>query len=146
MLFIVNIICAGFYLYLNVASVHVIDAHHNADTADILVDRLPHAQRASIRWWAHRQDEIFAAYAIPFGDDGPVLIRIYAFGEGYKNDDDKTRLCFSDVRRPDNCIDQDVLMTVSRMPDGENRYAFTSETWIRTATGGIYRVSHPPAR
>lgn len=138
---VITIVIIAFclYSYLNNREVKVIDAHHNKYTAEILVDHLPFSKSASIDWWLNNQDEIRSKYKIPFGEKGPIFITIYAFGDGYKEEGKKDRLCFDDVKPPKNCIDKDILMSVNRTRNGDTEFGFEYSAYFRTKDGTLIK-------
>ncbi|WP_341844372.1 DUF943 family protein [Kosakonia oryziphila] len=70
------------------------------------------------------QNKILKKYNIPTGDKTPVLIVIYAFGDGYQEEGKEDRPCFSDIKPPKNCIDKNILMMIWRTRDGGVKYQF----------------------
>ncbi|WP_380181231.1 DUF943 family protein [Kalamiella sp. sgz302252] len=113
-----------FYLYINRQDVKIIDVHYNGHSAEILVDRLPFTDSAKIHWWEKNQNEIRQKYHIPAGEDGPFLIVVYAFGEGYKEEGEEDRRCFEEVKSPRNCIDKNMLMDIWTTREGGVEYEF----------------------
>lgn len=122
------IIIAAFgsaYLYFDRKEVHIIDAHHVGNAVALIVDRLPLTDSSKIKWWESNQDKIRGKYHIPAGLEGPFLIDVFAFGEGYQeDDDDEDRLCFEDVKPPRNCIDKKILMSIWTTREGGVKYVF----------------------
>lgn len=112
------------YLYLNRQDVKVIDAHYNGHTVAIIVDRLPLTDSSKIKWWESHQDKIRSKYHIPAGPEGPFLIDVFAFGEGYQEEGKEDRLCFEDIKPPQNCIDKNILMSIWTTREGGVKYFF----------------------
>lgn len=112
------------YLYFNRQEVTIINAHYNGHTAAILVDRLPLTNSSKIKWWESNQDKIRRKYHIPSGINGPFLIDVFAFGEGYQEEGKEDRLCFEEVKPPRNCIDKKMLMSIWTTREGGVKYMF----------------------
>ncbi|AVJ17752.1 hypothetical protein CLM71_11715 [Serratia sp. MYb239] len=137
----IGAIAIGSYTYLNQRAIKVFAAHHGTYTAEILVDHLPLSAAASIDWWLKNQHEILSKYHIRSSDDGgPVYITVFAFGDGYKEEEKKDRRCFSDVEPPKNCIDKDILMTINRTRSGETRFNFEYSSYLKTHDGKIVKT------
>ncbi len=119
-------IMLGFmYYYFNKdQKVTVVNSYYDGSTARIIVDSLPFTDAKKIDWWQHNQDEIRRKYHIPTGAQGPFLITIYAFGDGYQEEGKEDRLCFPNVEPPRNCIDKNILMMIWRTREGSIKYNF----------------------
>jgi hypothetical protein len=111
-----------YYYFDKNQEVTVINSYYNGSTAWIIVDALPFTDAGKIHWWQHNQDQIRRKYHIPTGAQGPFLITIYAFGEGYQEEGKEDRLCFPNVEPPRNCIDKNILMTIWRTREGGIKY------------------------
>ncbi|MEW5289077.1 DUF943 family protein [Erwinia papayae] len=122
-LFVV-LIAIGTFFWLNNRSVTVIDGHYVRGSAQVIVDRLPLLDSSRIKWWEDNQKAIRAKYHIPQKGKDPMLIVIYAFGEGYQEEGKKDRRCFEDMAPPRNCIDKNILMMIWRTRDGGVEYDF----------------------
>ncbi|WWI60191.1 DUF943 family protein [Erwinia aphidicola] len=68
---------------------------------------------------------------------GTLDYYLFAFGDGYVAEDDKDRLCFADISPPKNCIDKDLLMSVSTMRDGSTEFRFNDAVYTRDKVGNI---------
>lgn len=134
---IIVIAVVSYRTYQNHRPVNVVGAHHNKYTAEILVDNLPGSESSSIQWWLDNQSAIRARYGIPPAAEGPLFITIYAFGDGYKEEGKKDRLCFDDVAAPKNCIDKNILMSVNRTRDGDTTFNFEHSSWLMTKGGKL---------
>ena len=136
--FLLVLTATGVYLYLNFRSIKVIDAHQNTTHAQILVDRLPVSTSASIYWWMKNKSAIYSKYKIlPSDAGGPESITFFAFGEGYQELGREDRLCFADMKPPQNCIDKGILMQISRTRDGDTQFRRHGNTYLRTQDGKI---------
>ncbi|WP_238084740.1 DUF943 family protein [Pseudescherichia vulneris] len=135
---LISIIFVGFYLCRDNASVNVIAIHQNKYTAETLVDRLPLTERSRIKWWVGNRKEIEGKYRIvSFENGGPDYITIYKFGDGYKKEGKEDRLCFDDMDTETNCIDKDILMTISRTREGLERFTFSDSSYVISGDGVI---------
>ncbi|MEQ4529685.1 MAG: DUF943 family protein [Mixta sp.] len=128
----------GIYLYLDNRRVNVINVHYDKYSAEVLVDHLPITATSAINWWLTNQNAIREKYHIPSGEaGGPTNFTVFAFGTGYREEDENDMLCFDDMKPPKNCIDKEILLTVGRNRDGSTRFAFGSSAYIRFADGRI---------
>ncbi|WP_312175962.1 DUF943 family protein [Pseudescherichia sp.] len=137
-LFLIIIAFTAFYLWRDNASVNIIAIHQNKYTAEILVDRLPLTEMSRIDWWVGNRKAIEGKYRIAsFKNGGPDYITIYKFGDGYKKEGKKDRLCFDDMDTETNCIDKDILMTISRTREGLERFTFSDSSYVISGDGVI---------
>lgn len=138
LLLLIIITLATFYLWRNNIAVNVIDIHQNKYTAEILVDRLPLTEKSRIKWWLDNRNKIEGKYHITaYEDGGPDYITIFKFGDGYKKEGKEDRLCFDDMDTETNCIDKDILMTISRTREGVERFTFSDSSYIISSDGVI---------
>lgn len=145
MLMIAGLLTIGIYQWFNQRNVHIIDIHRNAYTAEILVDHLPLTEADSIEWWIKNKRDILTKYNIPEREaGGPDYITFYAYGEGYQEEGTADRLCFDDIKPPKNCIDKDILMTISHNRNGEVRFSFSESIYIETKNGEIKKMAKAP--
>ncbi|MDN4625628.1 DUF943 family protein [Erwinia sp. PsM31] len=120
-----TIVSGLFYcLFIRGEAVCVMDAHYDGSTAQVIVNKLPFTDSEKIEWWLRNEVKVRDKYHIPSGNAGPFLITVYAFGEGYKEEGKEDRLCFRDVKSPQNCIDKKVLMMIWRTREGGVKYEF----------------------
>lgn len=135
------IAAVGSYLYLDNRRVKVIDVHSDQYSAEVLVDHLPITASSAINWWLKNQNAIREKYHIPSGEaGGPTNFTVFAFGTGYREEDENDMLCFDDIKSPKNCIDKEILLTVGRDRDGNTRFAFGSSAYIRYADGRLIEL------
>jgi len=127
-----------FYLWRGNVSVNIIAIHQNKYTAEILVDRLPLTEKLRIKWWIDNRKEIEDKYPIAsYSNGGPDYITIFKFGDGYKKEGKEDRLCFDDMDTETNCIDKDILMTISRTREGLERFTFSDSSYVISSDGVI---------
>ncbi|WP_312274070.1 DUF943 family protein [Pseudescherichia sp.] len=135
---LISIVLVSFYLWHENSAVNIIAIHQNKYTAEILVDRLPLTERSRIKWWVGNRKEIEGKYRIvSFENGGPDYITIYKFGDGYKKEGKEDRLCFDDMDTETNCIDKDILMTISRTREGLERFTFSDSSYVISGDGVI---------
>jgi len=129
------------YLFFNRQDV-VLEGGHQTDwSATILVNRLPVTESASIEWWVKNQQRIIQKYQFRANNPkGTLDYYLFAFGAGYVAEDDKDRLCFTDMPPPKNCIDKDLLMSVSTTGDGSTEFRFDDAVYTRDKMGNIAKV------
>lgn len=129
---------AGYYFYINNNKVRVIDVHHNGWTASVIVDRLPYSETASIKWWLNNKNTISESYHVNADNPkGTVNYYVYAFGQGYKEEEKEDRLCFEDMNTAKNCIDKNLLMAVLKNRDGGTEFRFDGAVYTQTRDGKI---------
>ena len=137
-LLLIIIVFTAFYLWRDNVSVNIMAIHQNKYAAEILVDRLPLTEKSRIKWWMGKRKEIEDKYDItPYGNGGPDYITIFKFGDGYKKAGKEDRLCFDDMDTETNCIDKDILMTISRTREGLERFTFSDSSYVISKDGVI---------
>lgn len=95
-------------------TVTIIGAHQTGSFGDIIVNHLPWTDHGKISWWMHHRDEISEKYKIPHRDENGIYhVMIWSFGDGYKEEDDKDRLCFEDMTATQRCIEKNALLLIS---------------------------------
>lgn len=95
-------------------TVTIIDAHQAGSFGDVIVNHLPWTDHGKISWWMHHRDEISDKYKIPHRDEnGMYHVMVWSFGDGYKEEDDKDRLCFEDMTATQRCIEKNALLLIS---------------------------------
>ncbi|EKA9349855.1 DUF943 family protein [Cronobacter sakazakii] len=111
---------------LNHKEVQVIGVHSGEFTAQILVNDLPLSSSAKIDWWIKNSKPLLDKYHLNDKD-----IYIFAWGNGYQEEGKADRLCFADVAPPRNCIDKNILMSVSKTRSGKTEYRIDDEIWLQ---------------
>lgn len=130
------------YTYLNNRPTRIIAVHQNEYIASILVDHLPLSETDRIAWWLKNQDGVIDQYKIkPGNDKGVISYFFYAFGDGYKQEEGKDRLCFEDMPGPENCIEKNLLMMVMRTRDGGKQFIFDDGVYIQGKDGSLSKSS-----
>ena len=113
------------YCLMGGKKVSIVDVHYyNGNTVQVIVNTLPFFDSDKIIWWKTHKAEISKAYNIPSGKNAPFLITVYAFGNGYQEEGKQDRRCFPEMKTAKNCIDKNILMTISRTRDGSVKYQF----------------------
>ncbi len=121
---ILSLLTFAGYLIIRKPHVSVVDAHYDGNTAQVIVDKLPLLQSQKIEWWNENKENILYKYNIPSGQHTPFQITIYGFGDGYKEEGEEDRRCLPDIKPPKNCIDKNIIMSISRTRNGSIKYDF----------------------
>ncbi|UYU31145.1 DUF943 family protein [Siccibacter colletis] len=113
--------------------------HRESYFTSVLIENPPLTARGALTWWRENQAMLKAQYHIPQEDcDQVFYLSLWDFADGYKEEEDKDRLCFDDMPAPRNCIDKKWVMTVSRARNGKRIYVQAgTRTWVQS-DGGEY--------
>ncbi|QHA88105.1 DUF943 family protein [Serratia rhizosphaerae] len=105
-----------FLLYLMLRPVKIIGFHSLSDDVNvILVDNFPLTDKGKIDWWLKNEKKLEEMNEIPDGNgDGYYHIDFLDFGDGYKEEGKYDRLCFYDMNTEKNCIDKNIVFSVSK--------------------------------
>ena len=107
-----TLIC--YFLWLSLRPVEIVRVHKDGNFSDVLVKNFPVTDRGKIDWWLKNKDMLKRQYDIPKpASYGNYTVSIWLFGEGYKEDDQYDRLCFSDMKPPLNCIEKERVFIIS---------------------------------
>ncbi|WP_331251991.1 DUF943 family protein [Cronobacter turicensis] len=68
---------------------------------------------------------------------------IYNFGKGYKPLDKEKRLCFAEIKAPDNSLDKHILMIIRERKNGNTQFDINNETWHAYGHGNIISPNKP---
>lgn len=130
-LFIIPVIIASIFLlnYLNHDNVAIKSIHHGEFTAQILVNDLPLSSSAKIGWWIKNGKTLAEKYPLNGKD-----IYIYVWGDGDQEEGKADRLCFADIAPPRNCIDKNILMSVSQTRSGNTEYRIDDDIYLQRQT------------
>ncbi|WP_029591326.1 DUF943 family protein [Franconibacter pulveris] len=135
------LVASGLFLYSEHRPVRVYDVHRGEFTAQILVDDLPWTSSAKIDWWLENEKVIKSTLHLQENNSGDVLdYYIYAYGEGYKIQGKQDEICFSDMATAKNCIEKNILMSVSSNPKGDTEFRIDNSIYIRSRDGHIDKV------
>ncbi|WP_426447820.1 DUF943 family protein [Siccibacter colletis] len=113
--------------------------HRESYFTSVLIENPPLTARGALTWWRENQTMLKAQYHIPQEDSDRVFyLSVWDFADGYKEEEDKDRLCFDDMPAPRNCIDKNWIMTVSRARNNKRIYVQAgTHTWVQR-DGGEY--------
>lgn len=135
------LVASGLILYSEYRPVRVYDVHRGEFTAQILVDDLPWTSSAKIDWWLENEKVIKSKLHLQENNSEDVLdYYIYAYGEGYKIQGKQDEICFSDMATTTNCIEKNILMSVSSNPKGDTEFRIDNSIYIRSRDGHIDKV------
>lgn len=103
-----------FFLWSLSQPVKIIDVHRRGHGfSAILVDSFPVTDAGKINWWLKNKSFLESHYHIPLPErNGFFYITFWLFGDGYKEQGKKDRMCFDDMDTIVNCIDKKAVMTV----------------------------------
>ncbi|EOC0093585.1 DUF943 family protein [Cronobacter dublinensis] len=128
--------CRHFLLnYLNHDKVAIKGIHHSELTAQILVSDLPLSSSAKIDWWIKNGKPLAEKYSLNGKD-----ISIYVWSDGYQEEGKADRLCFADIALTRNCIDKNILMSVSKTQSGDTEYRIEDDITLQTADGYLQQT------
>lgn len=111
---------------MNHDNVAIKSIHHGEFTAQILVNDLPLSSSTKICWWIKNGKTLAEKYPLNGKD-----IYIYPWGDGYQEEGKADRLCFADIAPPRNCIDKNILMSVSKTQSGNTEYRIDDKIWLQ---------------
>ena len=114
-------IMLGYFLWLLLQPVKIVDVHKDGDISHILVKSFPLTDKGKINWWLENEKRIKIHYNVPQSESQKSFTVIFwDFGNGYKEKGDESkddRFCFSDLLPPKNCIDKSKLFYISSGKD-----------------------------
>lgn len=135
------VVASGLFLYSEHRPVRVYDVHRGEFTAQILVDDLPWTSSAKIDWWLENEKLIKSKLHVQEKNSGDVIdYYIYAYGEGYKIQGKQDDICFSDMATTTNCIEKNILMSVSSNPEGDTEFRIDNNIYILNRAGHLDKV------
>ncbi|WON77164.1 DUF943 family protein [Serratia sp. UGAL515B_01] len=121
---IIAIIALGFFLWLSNRPVEIVAVHQDGNFSSVLVRTFPLTDKGKINWWLENRDMLKAKYNIPQpASYGLFTVNFWDFGDGYKEEGKYDRRCFNDMKTNKNCIEKNIIFTVSN--DKRNRVDFT---------------------
>ena len=110
----------------------IVDIHQDGNYCDIVVRHFPIIDKGKVSWWIANKEAILKRCNIIIDPDKPYHVVVWAFGNGYIQDDDQDRMCFSDMNTVSNCITKNSLLIISNSKN--------LGTTIRSDYG-IYRIN-----
>lgn len=128
-----------FLIWITLRTPEIKAVHRESYFTSVLIENPPLTARGALTWWRENQAMLKAQYHIPQEDSDRVFyLSVWDFAAGYKEEEDKDRLCFDDMPAPRNCIDKNWIMTVSRARNSKRIYVQAgSHTWVQS-DGGEY--------
>lgn len=116
-IFLLLFLVLTYLLWLFLRPVKIVDAHKDGSYSYLLVKDFPITAKGQINWWLKNTKMLKNHYDIPKPDsDGDFGIVVWDFGEGYKEQGDKSkddRFCFADFKSPKNCIDKNMILYIT---------------------------------
>ncbi|MEB6335209.1 DUF943 family protein [Serratia rhizosphaerae] len=129
---IIGCIFLGYILWLLLRPVKIVAVHEDGNFSSVLVKNFPFTTRGKIEWWLQHKDMLKERYGIPKpASYGNFSVNFWLFGDGYKEEGKYDRLCFDDMKTRVNCIEKDIVFSVSK---SKNLGV------VFFADGGIYRI------
>ncbi|WLI76301.1 DUF943 family protein [Kosakonia sp. H02] len=112
-LFLLGCMLGGYFLWLTLRPVEIVEIHQRRNFSDVLVNNFPLTDKAKINWWLKNKDRLKKEYGIPKpASYGNFTITFWLFGEGYKEEGKYDRLCFDDMKTKRNCIEKEAVFSV----------------------------------
>lgn len=112
----VIVVLAGFtllsyLLWISIRPVKIIAVHQRSSHfSDVLVKNFPVTDKGKIAWWLENKEMLKNKYKLPNSDsDGSFYITFWLFVDGYKKEGKYDRLCFTDMKKENNCIDKNAV-------------------------------------
>lgn len=102
---------AAYGLWLMLRPVEIVAVHKQGNHSSVLVKSFPPTEKGKINWWL--QKKICLKINITFLNQIKMVILLWYFGDGYKEEGKYDRRCFNDMTPPLNCIEKDKAFTVS---------------------------------
>ena len=106
----------AFYVsWLLLRPVDIVATHENRHFSSVLVNNFPLTTKGKIEWWLQNKDMLKERYDIPKpASYGNFSVSFWLFGDGYKEEGKYDRLCFDDMKTNINCIEKDIVFSVSK--------------------------------
>ena len=136
---VIILIALTLLIWITLRTPEIKAIHRESYFISVLIENPPLTARGALSWWRQNQAMLKAQYHIPQGDSDRVFyLSVWDFADGYKEEEDKDRICFDDMPAPRNCIDKNWIMTVSRARNNKRIYVQAgAHTWIQS-DGGEY--------
>lgn len=133
---------AGFFFIKQTGPVEVMAVNKTPDTILIAVKGLPYSAKSKLDWWLDNKNLLISKYQLDFNNPKEQpSIYIYNFGDGFKKEEIKDRLCFDNVPSPKNCIDKDIIMVISQLRNGNIKLAVDGDVFIQDGSGKITEIN-----
>lgn len=139
---IIALLALGFFFVNKPASVEVMAVDNTPNTVLIAVKGLPYSAKSKLSWWLDNKSLLSSQYKLDFTEPNEQpSVYIYDFGDGFKKEEMKDRLCFNNVSPPNNCIDKNIAMVISKLRNGETKLAIDDDVFIQDKNGKIAKQS-----
>lgn len=139
---IIAALALGFFFVKKPAPVEVMAVDKTPNTVLLAVKRLPSSAKSKLSWWLDNKSLLISKYKLDFTEPNEQpSVYIYDFGDGFKKEEMRDRLCFDSVSPPNNCIDKNIAMVISQLRNGEIKLAIDSEIFIQDKSGKIVKQS-----
>lgn len=108
----------------------------------IVVKGLSYSAKSKLSWWLDNKSLLISQYKVHFTEfNKQPSVYIYDFGDGFKKEEMRDRLCFDSVSPPNNCIDKNIAMVISQLRNGEIKLAIDDDVFIQDKSGKIVKQS-----
>lgn len=138
----------GCFLWYSHRPVEIVAVHHGRSSfSDVLVRNFPFTDKGKIGWWLNNKEMLKEKYNVPNPNpDGSFYLNFWLFGDGYKELSKYDRLCFEDMNTKKNCIEKDIVFTVSYSKNMGTMFEAYDGTYRLQKNGEIVKyVSHSEA-
>lgn len=132
----------GFFFLKELTSIEVMAVDKTPNTVLIAVKGLPSSTKSKLSWWLDNKSLLISEYKLDFTEpDEQPSIYIHDFGDGFKKEEMRDRLCFDSVSPPNNCIDKNIAMVISQLRNGETKLAIDNDVFIQNKSGKLVKQS-----
>lgn len=132
----------GFFFVKRPVTAEVMAVDATPNTVLIAVKGLPFSTKSKLSWWLDNKNLLVSQYKLDFTEPHEQpSVYIYDFGDGFKKEEMKDRLCFDSVSPPNNCIDKNIAMVISQLRNGEIKLAIGDDVFIQDKSGKIVKQS-----
>ena len=139
---VIAALALGFFFVKKSIPVEVMAVDATRNTVLIAVKGLPHSAKSKLSWWLDNKSLLISQYKLDYTEpDEQPSVYIYDFGDGFKKEEMKDRLCFDSVLPPNNCIDKNIAMVISQLRNGEIKLAIDDDVFIQDKSGKIVKQS-----
>ncbi|AGB81756.1 DUF943 family protein [Serratia rubidaea] len=112
---IIGCIFLAYAIWLLLRPVRIVAVHEDGHFSSVLVKSFPFSTKGKIDWWLQNKDMLKERYDIPKpASYGNFSVSFWLFGDGYKEEGKYDRLCFDDMKTNINCIEKDIVFSVSK--------------------------------
>jgi len=143
LLFLAGCVLAGYWLWLSLRPVEIVAIHRENNFSDVLVKSYPFTDKGKINWWLENKNMLKEKYNVPNpADDGYFSISFWLFGDGYKEEEKYDRLCFNDMKTKVNCIEKDIVFTVSNSKNRGTIFTVYEGKYRQDKNGDIVKLKN----